>query len=216
MSDVFAEIDEAMRQEKLAAFWHAHKALIITFIAATIIGTALISAYRAWDLHVKTAQTETVLQMLEASDYPANIQAETTLKLRPSLRGITLMNAASAFMEQDKRDEALALYRRASLDKAIPADLRDLATLMSLRLAAPEAEEALTQLRVIMNNKKSPWRYPAHIEAATLLAHGQQDYAGALEILGIVQDTPDIAPTLYQKAEALSHVYRLKQKKAEQ
>ncbi len=213
MADVFAEIDEAMRQEKMAKLWHEHKVLFITFIAAIIIGTASMSSYRAWNTHVKTSQTEIVLEMLEAENYPTNVVEQTKLRLRPGLRGIALMNAAGTFMEQGKKDQALALYQRTSQDKAIPAEMRDLATLMSLRLITPEAATALPQLDAIITNKKSPWRYHAMLEAATIHAHRQQDYAAAIALLNAVQDTADLPDTLYKKARALAHIYQLKQDK---
>ncbi len=214
MTDVFAEIDEVMRQEKLAKLWHEHKIFLITFIAATILGTAMISGYRTWDTHVRTTQTETVLLMMDAKDYPANVQEQTKLKLRPALRGILLMNAAGSFMEQNKENEALALYQRASQDTKIPAETRDLATLMSLRLIDPSADSALPQLRAIMKDKKSPWRYHAYIEAAAILADKKGDYETAITLLNNVQDTPNLPDTLYNKARALNHVYALKQQQS--
>jgi hypothetical protein len=46
MSDIFQEVDEIMKQERMEKFWKQNGAWIIAFIVLTILGTAAISGYQ--------------------------------------------------------------------------------------------------------------------------------------------------------------------------
>ena len=49
MTDLFAEVDEALRQERVAKLWQEYGRYLIGFIATLILLTALISAYKSWE-----------------------------------------------------------------------------------------------------------------------------------------------------------------------
>ncbi len=206
MSDLLAEVDEAMRQEKLEKFWHENKLYIILFIALTILSAAATSGYRAWDDNVKTKQTAELLALQNASNYPNNI-LDANLEMRASLKGIVLLSAASAFMGEEKKDEAAQLYARLASDTTIPDDFRFLGILMDMRLKMDreEADKAvlLTSLDPILSSK-SPWKPHAQIDAALLQAENNPDQA--IELLNMVSDTPNLPPSLYERAQKLHHV----------
>ncbi|MCD8562794.1 MAG: hypothetical protein LRY54_01755 [Alphaproteobacteria bacterium] len=48
MTDLLQEVDDMMRQEKLAKLWREHGNFIIGVILAIILATALVSAYKSW------------------------------------------------------------------------------------------------------------------------------------------------------------------------
>ena len=208
MSDLLAEVDEAMRQEKLEKFWHENKAYIIAFIALTILSTAVMSGYRAWDTSTKTKQTAALIALQDAADYPSNV-IEADLKLRPSLRGIALLTAAGTAMENDKKEDATKLYARLAADTKIPDDFRFLGIIMDVRLKmdTPDAQNAdlLATLHPILKSK-SPWKPHAQIDAALL--ESNQNPQQALEYLNAVADTADLPPSLYERAEKLHHVIK--------
>lgn len=208
MSDLLAEVDEAMRQERLAKFWHENASLIITFIVVTILATGALSGYRAWDANTKTKQTTQLIALQDAADYPANI-IDNKLDFRPSIRGIALLSAAGTYMEQDKPQDALKLYKRLAADSKIPAEFRDLGILMTARLnlsTDQDVQEAdiLASLSPVLNGK-SPWKPHAQIDAAILEA--DKNPQKALELLNAVSDTPDLPESLYERAEKLHHVF---------
>jgi len=206
MSDLLAEVDEAMRQERMEKFWHENKTYIIAFIALTILSTAAMSGYRSWDAKTKIKQTEEVIALQESADYPSNI-IDAELKVRPSLRGITLLSAAGRFMEQDKPEEAAKLYARLAADTKIPAEFQDLGVLMDVRLKmdndSAQNAELLAALQPVLKSK-SAWKPHAQIDAALLEA--TQNPQKSLELLNAVSDTEGLPPSLYERAQKLHHV----------
>ena len=206
MSDLLAEVDEAMRQERMEKFWHENKTYIIAFIALTILSTAVMSGYRSWDAKTKIKQTNEIIALQEAPDYPSNM-IDAELKIRPSLRGIALLSAAGTFMEQDKTAEAAALYARLAADSKIPDEFQHLGILMDVRLKMDKEESQNTDLLASLKpvvKGKSAWKPHAQIDAALL--ESKENPEKALELLNAVSDTKDLPPSLYERAEKLHHV----------
>ncbi len=210
MSDLLAEVDEAIRQEKLEKFWHENKTFIIAFIALTILSTAVMSAYRSWDASTKTKQTTQILALQNDENYPANI-IEAELDMRASLRGITLLSAAGTAMQKNNREDAQKLYARLIEDTKIPDEFRHLGILMDTRLKMDNddanEEELLSALSPVLKGK-STWKPHALIDAALLESETNQQ--AALDKLNEIADTADLPPSLYERAEKLHHVISAK------
>ncbi|MCB9983848.1 MAG: hypothetical protein H6861_09300 [Rhodospirillales bacterium] len=219
MADLFREVDEVMRQERIEKFWAENKSYIVSVILGTILLTGLISGYRSWDNSVKEKQTARIIALQEAEDYPQNILETEKLDMRAGHRAMALLKAAAVFLDQDKTEEAGALYQRVAQDIDLPAEFKELAILMSVRLLSDQddadAQALLDQLKPVVNNPKSPWVHHARIEAAVLQADKLQNYAAALQHLNAVIDTPDLPASLTERAVALVHLYSLKQPKTE-
>ena len=218
MSDVFAELDEVMRQEKLAKFWRENGTALIIFVVMTVLVTAGISAYKAWDVKVRKTQTQELLSLMDTPDFPANLDLKA-LNLRPGLETIATLQAAGVLMKEGKQQDALPLYTSLAGDKSAPREFRDLAILMAARLRAAEANtpeevaglyESLSQ---VANNEKTPWRYHAHLDMAVLLADKQQNFEEARTHLAAVIKAEGLPTSLVSKAQALDHVYSLKHDK---
>lgn len=218
MADVFAELDEVMRQDRAERFWKENGRTLIVAVLLSILLTAAISGYRSWNTHVQEKQTDALLSALDV-DAPAEGLIKASEDLRPGLRGIALLNAGSAYLKDDKKEEALKAYSQAAEDKSIPADLRDLAVLMEVNLTAATAEnknDLLEKLKSVSGNEKSPWRYHAHLLSASIFAHTAQDYKAAQEELKTIIAAEEIVPSLKAKAQALSQVYALESADAPQ
>ncbi|MEZ5814522.1 MAG: hypothetical protein R3E13_07395 [Alphaproteobacteria bacterium] len=216
MADLFREVDEAMHQERMAKLWTENRVYIIGFVIGTILLTAALSGYRTWDAGVKEKQTATLIALQDAPEYPANILDSEKLDMRAGLRGITLLQAAGAFLDQDKRDEAAALYERAGADAALPDEFRHLGILMAVRLSShdenADGTALLEKLSPILKADNSPWNAHARLEAAAINARMLQNYENAQTHLKIIADTKDLPDSLYQRARALAHIYKLEQK----
>ncbi len=215
MSDILREIDEAMRQERMEKFWKENGNTLVVFVVATILMTAVISGYRSWDRSERATGTDRALALMEDKTFPENIK-EAKLDMRGGLRGIVLINGAQDFLNGGKPDEALALYTKAAEDKNIPGEMRGLAVLMQARLAKDVGadEKLMKNLAGIAGDNGNPWQQHARIEAASYAA-ANNDYKTARKYLAGVMDEKDLPDTLYKKANALDHVYALKEQKAD-
>ncbi len=217
MTDLLAEVDEIMKQERIEKLWKAHGNIFITGIVLIILSTAAISGYRSWNSHINTTNTDQILALLEAPDYPANV-LDAELDVRPALKGIALLNAASSLLAEDKKDEAQTLYERIAQDSAISKEERQLATLMQMRITSDQGKSLdpmITSLEAIWTDEWSPWRYHAGMELAALYAE-EMDFDKAQTYLNTLMDTPALPQSLRNRARALSHIYSLKQASAVQ
>ncbi len=216
MSDVFAELDEVMRQEKLAKFWRENGGAIIFFVVMTILTTAGISAYKAWDSKVRRTQTEALLAVMDDPAFPANLDLEA-LNLRGGLDAIGTLQAAGVYMKEGKPELAAPLYAKLAEDKSAPQQFRELGALMNAKLGAQdvqageELEKIYSALSAIAGNDKSPWRYHARIDMAVLLANKEQKFEEARQQLTPVIEAKNLPASLSSRAQALDHVYALKQ-----
>lgn len=213
MSDFLAEVDEAMRQEKMEKFWHENKSFIIAFIVLTIVLTGVFSGFRTWNESVKVKQTSALITMMEADDYPKNVLDAEGLEFRAPMRGITWLGAAGTFMAQDDVENAYTLYQRVVADDRIPDRFRSLAILMSVRIDSQkegaDAGQLLAALKPVMNSD-NPWQAEAKVDAAVIHANLQGDYAMAQDLLNQVMDAQGLPDTVYERAQNLEHVYALR------
>ncbi|MGB0719170.1 MAG: hypothetical protein ACPGRX_01770 [Bdellovibrionales bacterium] len=213
MSDLLAEVDEAMRQEKLFKFWQDNGKFIIGIIALTIIATGALSAYRGWDRGVRISQTDKLLEMTYGAGYPENL-LNVELDIKPDLRAIAFSNAAKVFLRQDKIAEAKTMLEKVAKDKDISPAYRDNAVLTLTRLdmdtEKPNADSILKQLEAIIDSD-SPWAAQALVQAAVIDADLKNNYKTAQQRLDKVTSTSDLPPSLYQRAQQLKHVYAMRE-----
>lgn len=217
MSDLLTEVDEVMRQERLAKFWHENGTLIIIFVAATIILTGVFSAYRTWDHNVKTEQTNALIAFTNALDYPQNI-FDPAFEFDGNFRAIAVLGAAGTFIAQDNPEDAKILYGWLVEDTDIDVHFRHLAIVMHTRLALnsddPENDldtKLLLETLAPVLSPKSPYYAQAQIEAAVIQANLAMDYTAAMTHLNAVLDSKNLPTSLYARAQNLHHVYSLKE-----
>lgn len=214
MTDLLQEVDDMMRQERMAKLWNEHGNFIIGCIVAVIVATGVFSALKSWNTHVRTTQTATLMSALEGDDFAAKAP-EIVKDLRPGLKAVALLNAAALKIKDGKTDEAAALFQNILDEGSTPDDLRGLAVIMKARLAkAQDAPKNLPSLLELTQEKSSPWRFHAALDAALLKA-AAQDYEGARGLLGTIlsaegAQAAQLPPSLFERARALDHIYELK------
>lgn len=208
MSDLLAEVDEIMRQERIVDLWKAHGNKFIAIIAAIILTTAAVSGYKHWNNSVQERDTATLVAALENQDFPENITAES-LDIRPSLKAIGLLSAAGAYLQDDNQEKALALYQAIENESSTPDDLKALAIIKAIDLETVlngTSENAQKRLQSIWADQSNPWAYHAHLKAAALYAL-EGNYEEAQKHLDSIVAAQGLPPELYQKADALQKIY---------
>ncbi|MFP4313035.1 MAG: hypothetical protein ACLFR0_01800 [Alphaproteobacteria bacterium] len=210
MADVFQEVDEMMKQERMERFWKENGRWIIAFVVLTILGTAAISVYKSWNTGVMEEQTVRLISILESEEFPSNA-VEMSADLRAPLKSIALLSAAQAYQDDEQNNEALALYNTLAQDNAIPQVYRSMALIMSARMDENlSAEEKLDKLRLVFSDEDNIWRYHAYLEAAIIQAHANNEYKAARELLANIMAAPGVPSSLKEKAQKLDHVYETK------
>lgn len=210
MADVFQEVDEMMKQERVERFWKENGRWVIAFVVLSILGTAIMSGYKSWDKSVKEEQTSQLIAVLDAPDFPQGV-TEKVSDLRPALRAVAILSAAQRFQSNDNNEQALSMYQNIAQDSKISSEFRHIAILMTTRLNADlDTEEKLQKLNEVYTYTDSPWRYHAYMEAALLKAHEREDFTAARQLLANISSADDVPASMKEKAQKLDHVYETK------
>lgn len=215
MADVFAEVNEAMKQERLQNLWDKYGILIIGLIAVLILGTIGNEAYKSWKDNRNLEQTRQMLTILEGENKAEVIKQAQTLQ--PGLKGLVLISTAGGLARQGDIEEAFKIYSGIVTDLSLPDDIRALADFMVLRLMlqteagksiAPE--KIISGLEKVWNKPGSPLRHHARLEAAVILAENIGNYVDAKAHLQFLASEEGVPDTLRQKAVSLDVLYSLK------
>ncbi len=211
------ELQEDLRHERLRALWKEYGPYIIGGVALAVLLTGLMSTWRAWQTRINTEQTAIVMEALAADDAPAALD-KAAPGLRPGHRALAWLNAGGALLADGKKEEALAIYRKAAADSALPEPYHGLAQLLSVRLAwgmnknDPDPKALIGQLAPLVQNPNSPWQWHAGIQAALIAAHDLHDYGMAHGYLSSLlgSNGNDVPDSLRERARALDDVYKIK------
>jgi hypothetical protein len=212
MSDIFNEVDEALRREKAAKFWKEYGPTLIAAAILMVVATGLTTAYKTWDSHRNKQETTKLILAAEEKDI-AGAMEKAAVDTRDGHKGVALLNAAAKYAEKKDFAKAAALYDSLSKDSGANTELRDLGNILYARSAILMAKgkdadyKALAErLNSVAENDKSPFQLQAKLDAALLYGNGLKDYTKALDLLqGFEADSA--ADSLKEKANALQHVY---------
>lgn len=207
MTDIFEEVDEALKKEKFEKIWEEYKTTIIACVAILIVGTGAGSAYHGWNNSRNGEETAKLLSALD-QDNPDQALIEATTKTRNNHKAVGLLNAASLLKEENKTEEATKIYAELIETRSAPKTLRDLTRIL---YSQSGGGDALTYLKPLLADSKSPWQWHAKIEAAVSEAN-QGNYNEALGYLKGFESQNNLPASLKQRGEALRHVYDIKNK----
>ena len=219
-NDLIHEIEESIKQERLEKLWKEYGPYLIASIVLAVLFTALLTGWRGWNHKINANQTSAVIMALDKEDQVAALE-EISAGLRPNQRAVSYLTAAGLLIRDGRNEQALQQYQSAAADRNIKPLFRDLAQLMAVRLewsmAAPDmdARMLLSTLQPLMENKKSPWQWHAHIQAAVIQAHAYDNFAAARDHLAVIATAQNLPRSLQERAKALDHVYALKMAAAE-
>ncbi|MBI1300235.1 MAG: hypothetical protein GC137_01120 [Alphaproteobacteria bacterium] len=212
MSDLFVEVDEALKQERLEKLWKDYGGFVLGIIAALILGTAAKAGYASYVKHENQKQTLIILEQIEDGEYSAEDIASIQSKLKKPLRAIHAFQAAGLFVGEGKLDQAKEQYQKThEFSKSKMPVLANLAAYMNISYTE-NTEEKYALLQDIAEDENNLWRYHAYLDLALIEAREKQDYQKARAHLGVILEKETTPETLRQKAQSLDVVYRLKEK----
>lgn len=148
MTDIFSEVDEEVRRERLQKIWERHGGLIIALCVLIVAG---VGAWRGWEWYEAKQAAEASVAFEAAAklaqDGKHEDAATAFAKLAadagtPTYRTLSRLREAEELAQRDVK-AAVAAYDAVAADGATPALLRDVAALragMALVDTAPLAE----------------------------------------------------------------------------
>ncbi len=210
MSDIFVEVDEALKQERLENIWKKHGGLFVSVLLAIILGTAANAGYKHWNKSANIKQTDILLSATDDTDYNADDLLNITPSLKGGLNDIVKIQAAGLLTKTGSNDQSLKIYNEIADDKSANKEIQQLAKYLSVNLN--KSEDKLNQLNQILSDNNNPWQNHALLDSAVLEANINNDYKKSRIYLATILKKQDVAETLKQKAQSLDILYSLKAK----
>ena len=192
MDDLFKEVDEELREERLAKIWKRIGPYVIGILAGVVIITSAVIGYKEYD---KTQRQNWGVQFSEAMnlagegnlDESIDLFEVLTEKTNPGYKTLSLFQAASLYAKNGDKERALEIY--SSLEKrALDKNFLDLATLMIIYLEFDAADSKTLEERIErLASKENPWYYNA-LELRGFLFAKQKNREKQIEIFNTLAE----------------------------
>lgn len=174
MAEIFDEVNEEIKQEKLEKFWQENGLFLIVSVICVVLA---VGAKSWWVNHVaekQASQTEALLQVLDQED-PSQLvtladsaSGDHKILAQFLAAGLTQENAKTA----DEAKIAIDHYRQIAAHKRTPDYYKDLALILAIGL---EAEYGFVQTDDVLKN------------LAPLAEQGRVYRASALELMANIE-----------------------------
>lgn len=190
MDDIFKEVDEELREERLTKIWKRIGPYVIGILSGTIIITSAVIGYREYDETQRQnwgVQFAEAMNLSEEGNWQESLDLFDTLTEKTNLgyKTLSLFQAASLYARNGNKEKALEIYQ--SLEsEALDENFQDLATLMLIYLQFDNADPEILEKRIEkLASKGNPWYYNA-VELKGFLFAKQKNKEKQIEIFNIL------------------------------
>lgn len=190
MDDIFKEVDEELREERLTKIWKRIGPYVIGILSGTIIITSAVIGYREYDETQRQnwgVQFAEAMNLSEEGNWQESLDLFETLTEKTNLgyKTLSLFQAASLYAKNGNKEKALEIYQSLE-NKALDENFRDLATLMLIYLQFDNADPEILEKRIEkLASKGNPWYYNA-VELKGFLFAKQKNKEKQIEIFNIL------------------------------
>lgn len=210
MSDIFDEVDEAVRREQFIKLWERYGYVVIAVAVLIVAGVAAWRGYDYWQTKKAAdfgAQFTSAAILAEEGKHEeaekafARIAAQGTAGYRVLAR----MREATEVAQRDPK-AAVAIYDELAASSATEQSLRDLAALRAALLLAdtapfPELSHRLEPLAAA----NAPFRHSAR-EILAFAAWKAGDSAAVQKWSQLIREDPETPPALRDRIDVLTAV----------
>ncbi|HAE75026.1 MAG TPA: hypothetical protein DCG52_01405 [Alphaproteobacteria bacterium] len=190
MDDIFKEVDEELREERLTKIWKRIGPYVIGILSGAIIITSAVIGYREYDETQRQnwgVQFAEAMNLSEEGNWQESLDLFDTLTEKTNLgyKTLSLFQAASLYAKNGNKEKALEIYQSLE-NKALDENFRDLATLMLIYLQFDNADPEILEKRIEkLASKGNPWYYNA-VELKGFLFAKQKNKEKQIEIFNIL------------------------------
>jgi hypothetical protein len=208
VSDIFNEVDEEVRREKLKAFWDRHANLIIGVALLIVLGVGAWRGYEYWDSQKAAesgAQFEAAVSLVEGGK-TQEAQAAFAKIAKDGSTGYRVLARFREAAELAKTDGAGAvkLYDALAADSGIGRNMQDLAAIRAGLILVDTAPLADLNTRLEpLTTADRPFRHSAR-EILALGAWKANDQAAAKKWIDQIAADAETPPGTRQRIEVLT------------
>lgn len=198
MTDIFTEVEEDLRRERLKRLWDRYGWAATAVVLAAVLGAAGWQGWRWYEAREAAAAATRYLAAMraaESQDTAAAIAQFAALHAEAptGYRLLARLQEAAARARAGERDIAIAMWDQLAVDAATPQPYRDLAALMSVLHQADSGDPAALSARLApLDRPDGAFRFSAReLEAVLAERRGQRERAVAiLRGLAEAEDAP--------------------------
>lgn len=204
MSDIFREVEEDVRREKVEKFWKAYGDYVIALVAVIIVG---IAGFELWQRYQATQRDKASVAFSAAqrlTDPKAAAVAFADLA-KTAPKGYALLarlEQANSMLASGQRDGAIALYKEiADEDKGATGAVARLREAWALVDTARRAD--LEALLAPLRTASSTWK-PNADEILAYSDYRDNQIAKAAEEFAVLEIDPNTPQALRARAKAMA------------
>ncbi len=207
MADIFREVEEDIRRDRLQHLWDKYGIYLIGFVVAIIGLTSLIVGWGAYtQSQAEDASKAFATAVVEAARDGADAPAIFTALADRSPTGyaaLARLRAAGALAAAGDVDQAIAAYDEVAADSGAEDILRDLARVKSGTLLVGRTSYDDLAIRLVpLAENSEPWRNPAR-EALGMAAYAEQKYAQAQSFFQAIVGDQTATPGVRDRAHVM-------------
>ncbi|HEY2835933.1 MAG TPA: tetratricopeptide repeat protein [Rhizomicrobium sp.] len=204
MSDIFREVEEDVRRDKLQKFWKAYGDYVIALVAVIIVG---IAGFELWQRYQATQRDKASVAFSAAQAIRDPKQAAESFAdlAKTAPKGYALLaklEQASSMMASGERDGAIALYR-----EVVDQDKGGIGAVARLReawaLADTSSRSDLETLLAPLRTGGAVWKPSADEILAYSDYHNNQIAKAAAEFEALAKD-PNSPQQLQRRSQAMA------------
>ena len=205
MADIFDEINEELKQDRMAALWQRYGKYLIAVVVAIVAGVSLSQGYSYYTTQRDARAADAFFQAILADDVTSSLETAAP-ELNEGYALLAEFRSAAALAQDGKAAEAeqryLALAERTDAEQIY----RDLALLLSVMQAPQTADSADLQARLEPLASASSSLQGLALEQMVALDLRRGDSAAAIEKLNRLVALTDIPTSLRQRAAQILNV----------
>jgi hypothetical protein len=191
LSDIFREVEEEVRRERLEKIWKLYGDYIVAGIALLVIAVAGYELYTRYEANQRMQASENLLAAETAAaggDYAKATDAYATVaKDAPGgYAKMAKLGQASALLATGQRDEAIAIYKSVAADGGPIGDVALIRAGWAMAETAPRAD--VQALLAPLTDPTTPWNSMAREILAYADFHAGQTSAAQQEFAALAAD----------------------------
>jgi len=205
MADIFDEINEELKQDRMAALWQRYGKYLIAVVVAIVAGVSLSQGYSYYSAQRDGRSADAFFQAILSDDIPAGLSAAAP-DLNDGYGLLAEFRSAAALAEAGQASEAEQAYLAVAERTDGEQIYRDIALLLSVMHAPATADANDLQARLAPLTASSSSLQGLALEQAAALDLRRGDKAAAIDKLNRLVALTEIPSSLRQRAARILSV----------
>ena len=205
MADIFDEVNEDLKKDKIMQLWKKYRNLIISFLIVLLI---VILSYQSYTyiINKKILISADIFHSASNSKNFLDNVKEKEDQLNKGYKMLTLFKLANEYSKNDQKDLASETYSKVYNNNDYDEFYRDIALILSILNGKKVDNEKLEYLEKLIQKDSSLKGLSLEIQASILLEEG--DFEGAIKKFDTISNLTEISPIQRKRISDLLKVLK--------